>query len=81
MKCGWFGGRRLHAVALVGDSKWTVGAAVTVAISPDTTDGARVDAAAGNDRQLVAVHEALAGEALRSAMGRALLTVAEPGPM
>jgi hypothetical protein len=76
VKCGWFGAERAHAVVMVEDEQRTVGSVVTALLSPDAAGRAAAHEASSDDGRLVAVHDALAGEALRSATRRALLLAA-----
>jgi hypothetical protein len=76
VKCGWFAGERVHAVVLVSLTDRVVGGAVTTSWSPDTAPGTAFSDAAGDDRALVALHEDLAGDTLRSAMAQALAAAA-----
>ncbi|HEY7176226.1 MAG TPA: hypothetical protein VH442_15025 [Micromonosporaceae bacterium] len=77
VKCGWFGGERTHAIALVAAQGGTVGAAVTTSALPDEATRAAVRNARGDDVTLIAVHDAIAGNILRSAMHRALVAAAD----
>jgi len=72
VKCGWFGGVRAHAVVLVELDDRAIGAAVTTHSSPSPLALGQVRAAIGDDDALAAVHDALLGQAVRDAVGRAL---------
>jgi hypothetical protein len=76
VKCGWFGAERAHAVVMVEDERRTVGSVVMTFRSPDAASRAAAREASGDDGRLVAVHDAIAGETLRSATRRALLLAA-----
>ena len=73
IKCGWFGGDRAHAVVLVEDQGRTVGSVVTTCRPADETTRTAAQAESGDDGRLVALHDALAGDPIRSATRRALL--------
>ena len=77
IKCGWFAGERVHAVALVSLTDRVVGGAVTTSWPPDPSRRTAFSDAAGDDRALVALHDELAGDTLRSAMAQALACAAE----
>lgn len=72
VKCGWFGGERAHAIVLAETRGRTIGAAVTTSRSPDAANGGPVREAFGKDVDLIAVHEMLAGEDIRSAICQAI---------
>jgi hypothetical protein len=73
VKCGWFGGARAHAVVLVELQRRTLGAVVMTQLTPDAEARAAARAARGDDAALVALHDALAGDAIRAAIRRALV--------
>jgi hypothetical protein len=75
LKCGWFGGERVHAVVLVSRPDRTDGATVTTTWTEDEATTGSVRRASGDDLALAAAHEAFAGETVRSAVRRALLEV------
>lgn len=77
VKCGWFGGERVHAIVLVKVRDRTIGAAVTTSRSPDPATAVAVRDASGDDRKLDAAHERVAGEDIREAIRRELLDASE----
>lgn len=76
VKCGWFGGECAHAVVLVEDQERTVGSVVTTYRPADEASRSAAQDASGDDGRLVALHDVLAGEPIRSAARRALIVAA-----
>ncbi len=72
VKCGWFGGERVHAIVIVESGDSVLGAAVTTCHPPDAATSTIVREAAGDDMRLAAVHDHLVGEHIRTAARRAL---------
>jgi Beta-lactamase enzyme family len=72
LKCGWFGVERAHAVTLVELPGRTLGAAVTTFRPPDEASAAAYAAAAGDNAEIVATHDAFAGPSVRAGTSRAL---------
>lgn len=76
VKCGWFGGERAHAVVLIEVQRRTLGAVVMTHSTPDAAARAAAHAASSDDARLAALHDALAGDAIRSGVRRALVVAA-----
>jgi len=72
VKCGWFGGERVHAVVIVESQGSLLGAAVTTNRPPGAGTSAIVRDAAGDDMRLAVLHDELVGDHIRMAVERAL---------
>lgn len=72
VKCGWFGGERVHAVVIAETEEAVLGAAVTTNRPPDAWTTAMVREVVGDDMKLAMVHDRLVGEHIRTAARRAL---------
>lgn len=68
IKCGWFGGARAHAVAMVECDGRIVGTVATTTSSPTADELATMRNATGDDNKLAAAHDALVGEHVRDAV-------------
>ena len=75
VKCGWFGGERVHAVVLLDLPDRTIGAVCTTDHVPDDDTVAAVRGASGDDTALAGVHDAVAGPTIRAAIRSALVAL------